>query len=320
MRGMGYVMVCCVMVVMGLVPGISAGAKIQATIIDNDGTRHEVSDLKYYHHDTFFFSRGKERVKLKFKKIASIVFHGTGGTESRPLQITLRDGTTIDGTVFVGSAGSGQYVYGGGSQIVFTGTTDLGPFTIQLKDITQVIFRHTDAYQKSEETQGAAPADSLWATIVGRNGARFEVFDLSPPHRGAFEISRGEEMHRLTFGEIRRIEFMGDDSDQEEQVPVLVTLRDGTTLAGTTPVGSLRGTVNIYDRSDIMLSAKTTLGPLVMALRNVRDIAFHTPKSDAKTGEGKTDRTELEHAVNVDTSAVDVDVDTSATEIRPSGP
>lgn len=316
MRGMGYMAVWCTVMVIGLAPAVLAAGPIRATIIDNEGTRYEVSDLRYYNHNVFSFSRGNEREKLKFKEIASIEFYGAGEMENRPLQVTLRNGKTIQGTVFVGSAGAGQYVYGA-NPIVFTGKTDLGPFTIQLRNVKKVILRYSDVYtKKPEETPGAASKDTLWVTIVSRNGTRFEAFDLRPPHRGAFEILQGKEIRRLMSGEIRRIEFMGDDSSQEEQVPVLVTLRDGTTLAGATRVSALRGTENIYDRSEIILSAKTTLGPFAMSLRNVKDITFHAPTSEADQKEAKEyHQAKPKHAVGVDTSAI---ADTSAIEKSPS--
>jgi hypothetical protein len=299
---MGYVAACCA-VVIGFASTLLARVAIQATVIDREGARHEVSDLRYYNHDTFTFYRSKERVKLKFKEIASIDFRGTGERENRPIEVILRDGEAIYGTVFVGSASTGQYLYGV-NQIVFTGKTDLGPFTIQLRDIKKVIFRHTDVYEKPEETQEARSADSLWATVVDQNGARFEVSELRPPHRGAFEVLQGEETRRLTFEEIRDIKFVTDDSVQKEQLSVLVTLRDGSILAGVTRVGSLRGIANIYERSDVILSGKTALGPFAISLRNVRHMVFHTQNTITEK-EGREEQGKTESTVDADTSAAE---------------
>jgi len=131
----------CLVLVFGL-PSLWAESKgIQATIIDREGTRFEVSDLKLREHDTFSFSRGNEWKTLKFREIKKIEFLGGESEEEQSIMVTLVDGNSLAGTVRVGGTGSGEYMYGATSP-TFAGKTNLGKFLIHLKDIKEVIFRH----------------------------------------------------------------------------------------------------------------------------------------------------------------------------------
>jgi len=112
---------------------------IRATIIDREGTRFEVSDLKVREHDTFSFSRGSEWKTLKFREIKKIEFLGGESDEERPIMVTLVNGKSLAGTVRVGGTGSGSYMYGT-SRPIFTGKTNLGKFVIPFRDTKEVIF------------------------------------------------------------------------------------------------------------------------------------------------------------------------------------
>jgi len=121
--------------------GISTGTdakEVRATIIDRDGNRFEVRDLKLEGQKVLFLMRGDERLKLRFREIRKIDFIGGRSEEEMPVRIKLRDGRLLVGTVYVGG---GLVGYVRGARLVsFTGHTDLGKFTIPLRDVREVFF------------------------------------------------------------------------------------------------------------------------------------------------------------------------------------
>lgn len=120
--------------------GISTGTdakEVRATIIDRDGNRFEVRDLKLEGQKVLFLVRGDERSKLRFREIRKIKFIGGRSEEEMPVRVKLRDGRLLEGTVYVG--GLVGYVRGA-RPVSFTGHTDLGKFTIPLRDVREVFF------------------------------------------------------------------------------------------------------------------------------------------------------------------------------------
>ena len=123
-----------------LAPSTWAGPakEVRATIIDRDGNRFEVQNLELEGHKVLFLMRGEERRKVKFKEIRKIEFIGVRSEEEMPVRITLRDGRILVGTIYVGGGLTG---YIRGARLVsFTGRTDLGKFTIPLRDVREVFF------------------------------------------------------------------------------------------------------------------------------------------------------------------------------------
>ena len=131
----------CLLLIFGLSSPWAQSKGVRATIIDREGTRFEVSDLKVREHDTFSFSRGHEWKTLKFREIKKIEFMGGESDEERPITVTLVNGKSLAGTVRVGGTGSGGYM-SGTSFPTFTGKTNLGKFLIPLKETKEVIFHH----------------------------------------------------------------------------------------------------------------------------------------------------------------------------------
>ena len=117
----------------------TAGAKeVRATVIDRDGNRFEVRDLKLEGQRVIFLMRGSERLKLKFQEIRKVDFTGGRSEEEMPVRVKLRDGRLLAGTVY---AGGGLTGYVRGARLVsFTGHTKLGKFAIPLRDVREVFF------------------------------------------------------------------------------------------------------------------------------------------------------------------------------------
>lgn len=125
----------------------SRGAKV--TVVDRSGNRFEVSNFKYQKQDELIFSTGTGRSRLKFKNIKKITFKGEVGDEQQPISITLTNGRSSYGTIFVGGPSSGG-MYGGygAGQIAFSGETKLGRFVLPLKRTKEVIFHHEKVFRK----------------------------------------------------------------------------------------------------------------------------------------------------------------------------
>jgi len=121
-------------------------------------------------------------------------------------------------------------------------------------------------------TTWAKPAKEVRATIIDRDGNRFEVQNLELEGQKVLFLMRGDERRKVKFKEIRKIEFTGARS--EEEMPVRVTLRDGRLLTGTIYVG---GGLTGYIRGARMVSftGRTALGKFTIPLRDVREVFFY---------------------------------------------
>ena len=125
-----------------------------------------------------------------------------------------------------------------------------------------------------------AESEGIRATIIDRAGTRFEVSSLQHREHDTFSFSRGAEWKTLKFRRIKKIEFLGSGSDEEP--PIMVTLVDGKTLAGTVRVGGAGSGGYTYGTSSPTFTGKTNLGKFVISLKDIREVIFRHEKKTVK--------------------------------------
>ena len=121
-----------------------------------------------------------------------------------------------------------------------------------------------------------AEGEGIRATIIGREGTRFEVSSLQHREHDTFSFSRGTEWKTLKFRRIKKIEFLGSGSDEEP--PIMVTLVDGKTLAGTVRVGGAGSGGYTYGTGSPTFTGKTNLGKFVISLEDIKEVIFRHEK------------------------------------------
>lgn len=114
---------------------------IKATIIDRDGNRFEVTDLSYMGTDYIRVYRGDMPVGFSMQDISKIEFQGDRKDEKQPVRLKLTTSEVMSG--YVQSSTLENFGYGfSQNPFVFTGKTNLGKFTIALKDTKEILFHH----------------------------------------------------------------------------------------------------------------------------------------------------------------------------------
>ncbi len=125
-----------------------------------------------------------------------------------------------------------------------------------------------------------AEGEGIRATIIDRAGTRFEVSSLQHREHDTFSFSRGSEWKTLKFRRIKKIEFLGSGSDEEP--PIMVTLVDGKTLAGTVRVGGAGSGGYTYGTRSPTFTGKTDLGKFVFSLKDIKEVIFRHEKRAVK--------------------------------------
>lgn len=135
----------------------------KATVIDVEGKRYEVSDLRVYDKTRFDYHIGRKKRFKKFAKIAQIEFaEGDGiSAEFRPLTITLRTGKTVQGTVDASTvriSGETDRMYFDRVGSAITGRlAGGGVLAMGLHDVKLVRFKWDEA-DGSQEASSPAPS------------------------------------------------------------------------------------------------------------------------------------------------------------------
>ncbi|MBI2506276.1 MAG: hypothetical protein HYW07_23930 [Candidatus Latescibacteria bacterium] len=131
--------------------------KLKATVVDLEGRRFEVHQLRYRGQLRLDFTQGRKQRSIDLAKISRIEFteERDPGTEFRPIILTFWSGKTLQGTVDASTVrlgGETDRIYQLRVGAAFTGELASGPFAIGLQDLKLVRF------YPEEEEESKAPA------------------------------------------------------------------------------------------------------------------------------------------------------------------
>lgn len=119
--------------------------KLKVTVIDLEGRRFEVHQLRYRGQLRLDFSQGRKQRSIDLAKLAKIEFpeERDPGTEFRSIILTFWSGKTLQGTVDASTVrlgGETDRIYQLRVGAAFTGKLGEGPFAIGLQDLKLMRF------------------------------------------------------------------------------------------------------------------------------------------------------------------------------------
>ncbi|MBI4531493.1 MAG: hypothetical protein HY709_08200 [Candidatus Latescibacteria bacterium] len=118
-------------------------------------------------------------------------------------------------------------------------------------------------------------AVELRATVVDRDGNRFEVTNFKYEGQDAFPMIVSDKRTMVKFKEVKQIEFRGAPNDETQ--PVLVVFLDGRTSQGEVFVGGsgrIVGTGGSVS-AQMAFTGNTSLGKFRLSLKRVKEVIFH---------------------------------------------
>jgi hypothetical protein len=153
-----------------------------------------------------------------------------------------------------------------------------------------------------------AVAVELRATVIDRDGNRFEVTNFKHEGQDAFPMIVGDKRTMVKFKEVKQVEFRGAPNDETQ--PVLVVFLDGRTSQGEVFVGGsgrIAGTGGSVS-AQMVFTGNTPHGKFRLPMKSVKEVIFHPVQAVMKCPtDGRTyeqegykfcpyDGTPLEHA------------------------
>ncbi len=118
----------------------------RSIVLDRKGNRFEVSNLLLGGRNDLVFTAGKQRYRIKFNQIRKVELQGHSADEKKSIVVTLRDGKVLSGAIFAdtntpNTSGSIRFRV----SKTLSGETKLGKFSLSLKDVRQIVFRHDES-------------------------------------------------------------------------------------------------------------------------------------------------------------------------------
>lgn len=140
-------------------PAPAKELKLKATVIDLEGRRFEVHQLRYRGQLRLDFAQGRKQRSIDLAKISRIEFteERDPGTEFRSFILTFWSGKSLQGTVDASTVrlgGETDRIYQTRVGAAFTGALAEGPFAIGLHDLKLIRF-----YPEEEVTPPPAPPE-----------------------------------------------------------------------------------------------------------------------------------------------------------------
>ena len=249
-----------------------AATKLSATVIDVFGNRHELENIKILGKTNVEYYVGTTRRVVSVKDIDRFRFDGERGDEERPIRVEFRDRRIETGTIVLGADSTPHHESLGGGRLSsqLSGSTNLGPFLLQLGDVREVIFQHPES-SKPKITK------SLSVTLVDEHGTLYEVENLNFRDKTDLVFKQGRKRRRIDMSKIAKIAFAEASSGQEQR-PITITMWSGKTVQGDIDAGRAR----ISGETDRMFhlrigsafTGETGAGPFAIGLHNVRLVMF----------------------------------------------
>lgn len=268
------------LVLWGAAGSWAASPPLKATVIDRAGVQHEVDrflvqdrlDLEYY-------LAGHRRV-VPLKEIDRFRYEGDRGDEEQTVIVTLRSGKQETGVALTGSnVAPHSDASGSGAGISrLTGMTPLGPFSILVSEVREVILRHP-------ESEPPPAARVLKATVVAVDGKRFELEDVRFRGGERFEYNLGRKPRFVDLAKVSVIDF-DDVGPGVEERPVTILLWSGRTIQGTVDASTVRlggeNDRNYYERINAAFTGRGGSGAFGIGAHAVKQVRFHAVEEPAK--------------------------------------
>jgi hypothetical protein len=263
---------------------LSAAAQVgglKATVVDRAGNRYEVDRLSYQGRNQLEYYTGGERRLVGLQEVDRLRLEGERAEEEQTIEVFLRTGRKETGRIVVGGSGSSPHddaMVGGQLSNRLSGTTSLGPFTILLGEVREIILHYP------EGSVPAAPA-VLKATVVDLEGRRLEVANLRYRTTTRMDYSQGPKQRSVDLSKVERIEFADDPSAGGELRQGTFFLWSGKTVQGMVDASIVRlagETDRMYwDRVNAAFTGNTAVGPFTIGLHRLKLIRFHKGEESA---------------------------------------
>lgn len=261
----------------------SDASSLTATVVERSGTRHTVDKIEIKGTTTLeYYLNGRRRL-LDMARIDRITFGGTPQEQEVPVTITLRSGKVDKGSLII-SGGSSPHddLLAGGSHVGdrLTGNSQLGPLTIPLRDVQDVLFEHSDDVP--------IIPDAVSGSIVDERGKRFVVSDIRYRGDEAFRFTQGRKKRRVALRHVERLEF--GEAPGGEVRPVTITYKTGKIVQGEVDASIVRlpGEVDhVYNtRVDSAFTGVRASGSMYgVGLQHVKLVLIDAPAAEADSTE-----------------------------------
>ena len=253
--------------------GVSSAADLAATVVDRQGNRFELTKFKIRGHTSLSYYLDGSRREVPLREVERFRFSSGPREERQDLVVTLRTGEVERGTFVIASTVANVEALGGGAPPESaSGSTRLGPFTILLRDVSEVLLHHPDPGRP------VAPKPPLRATLVNEKGQRFELLNLRFRGQREFAFQQGRRRRSLDMSKISRIDFAGAGLEVR---PVTISLRSGKTIQATVDASAVRlsGERDSHYRTrvDSAFTGYAGSSRFGIGLRDLRLLLLHEP-------------------------------------------
>ena len=250
---------------------VPSAADVAATLIDRQGNRFDLTKLRIRGQTSLAYYRDGARQEVPLREIDRFRFGGGPREEQQELVVHMRSGDVVRGTIVIASTTPNAEPLGVGiPPESASGSTRLGPFTILLRDVAEVVLHHPDAGRR------VAPKPPLRASLVNEKGRRFEVQSLRFRGQREFAFQQGRRQRSLDMSKISRIEFMEPGIETR---PIVISLRSGKTIYATVDASTVRlpgeRDLHYHTRVDSAFTGYAGSSRFAIGLQDVRLLLLH---------------------------------------------
>ena len=253
---------------LGAVP---SAADVAATLIDRQGNRFEMTKFRVRGQSSLAYYLDGARQEVPLREIDRFRFRGGPREERQAVVVHMRSGKVERGTFVIATGTPNVEALGGGAPPESaSGSTRLGPFTILLRDVAEVVLHHPDGGRP------VAPKPPLRASVVNERGRRFEVQNLRYRGQREFAFQQGRRQRSLDMSKIKRIEFT---EAAVETRPIVISLRSGKTIYATVDASTVRLSgerdLHYHTRVDSAFTGYAGSSRFAIGLQDVRLLLLH---------------------------------------------
>ena len=250
---------------------VASAADVAATLIDRQGNRFEMTKFRVRGQSSLTYYLDGARQEVPLREIDRFRFRGGPREERQAVVVHMRSGKVERGTFVIATGTPNVEALGGGAPPESaSGSTRLGPFTILLRDVAEVVLHHPDGGRP------VAPKPPLRASVVNERGRRFEVQNLRYRGQREFAFQQGRRQRSLDMSKIKRIEFT---EAAVETRPIVISLRSGKTIYATVDASTVRLSgerdLHYHTRVDSAFTGYAGSSRFAIGLQDVRLLLLH---------------------------------------------